>query len=309
MKESDMNEPLKWSVYFQNPEYMELTRMSLILPEYEPLVRRWCGVRDGAAVLDVGCGTGFFTRLLARETHQASFTGIDREDLFIEYARAQAAKEGLEIRFIEGDALDLPFPDAVFDVVTSHTFLTSIVDPVKAISEMKRVVKPGGRIASVTCMNFYPSALTQGNYPEECSTWKQELHDLVVLISGAYMKISPLGGYTKGVLPAMIPQFFAQQGLKEISAYPIGKLESLSNAAMPEEEKLRWIYLYQTSEIKKLDAYMELPQMQALVTEDQAKRYKELLQQKCDFLRSNLSENKIWAWSGGANVLVTGVMS
>ena len=303
-----MSEPLKWSVYFQNPEYMELTRMSLILPEYEPLVRRWCGIRDGISVLDVGCGTGYFTRLLARGTHNVSFTGIDREDLFIDYARQKAAEEGLQICFTEGDALDLPFPDESFDVVTSHTFLTSISDPGKSFSEMKRVIKPGGLIASVTCMNFYPSAMTLGDYPEKCNAWKQEFHDLTVLINGAYMKISPLSGYTNGLLPARIPQFFARQGLKEISAYPIGKLESLSNAAMTKEAKLRWIYLYEMSEIRKLDAYMELSEMQELVTEEQAARYKDLLRQKCDFLRSDLTENRIWEWSGGANMLVTGIV-
>ena len=54
------NEHKKWSVYFQTPEYLEQTRKFLILPEYEPLVRNWCGVRDGMRILDVGCGTGYF---------------------------------------------------------------------------------------------------------------------------------------------------------------------------------------------------------------------------------------------------------
>ena len=57
-----------------------------------------------------------------------------------------------------------------------------------------------------------------------------------------------------------------------------------------------------------LDAYMELSEMQELVTEEQAARYKDLLRQKCDFLRSDLTENRIWEWSGGANMLVTGIV-
>ena len=298
--------PLKWSVYFQNPEYMELTRMNLILPEYEPLIRSWCEIREGAHVLDVGCGTGYFTRILARDTKNAFFTGVDMEDVLIAHARQKACEEGLDITFLEGDALHLDFPDNSFDVVTIHTFLTSVEDPEKAFSEMKRVVKPGGLIASVTCMNFYPQAFVPGNYPKECDSWRKEFQELLEILFSAYQKINPIDGYAGGVAPAQIPAFFASQGMKEISAYPIGKLDSLSNAAMPEADKLRWIELYQTSEIRKLDAYMELPQMKDLFTQEQAARYKELLNRKCEFLRSDLKENRIWEWTGGANVLITG---
>ena len=300
-------EPLKWSVYFQNPEFMEMTRMTLILPEMEPLVRRWCGVTEGANILDVGCGTGFFTRLLARGKEKVTLTGLDREDEFIAYATEKAREEGYSIRFLEGDALNLPFPDNTFDVVTSHTFLTSIVDPERCFSEMKRVTKPGGLIASVTCMSFLPSAMTLGDYPPEC-VWREELHRLMIQVQTAYQKVSPVQSYAGGLKPSEIPKFFAKQGMEQVSAYPLGKFNSLSNAAMPEADKRKWIDLYQLSEIKKLDVYMELPQMRALFTEEQAARYKELVTLKCDYLRTNIHENAIWEWMGGANLLVTGIV-
>ena len=298
-------EPLKWSVYFQNPEFMELTRMTLILPEYEPLVRKWCGICDGAQILDVGCGTGYFTRLLARGPESACFTGIDMEDGFIERAKELAEAEGLAISFLEGDALHLPFTDASFDVAVSHTFLTSVTDPQGAVAEMKRVVKPGGLIASVTCMNFLPQVFTPGEYPSDC-TWYKEFQELTLTLNQAYEKINPLAGYAGGVRPDLVPGFLAKQGLQEVSAYPIGKLVSLSNAAMSHTEKERYIDLYQSSELKKLHAYMELPQMKPHFCAAQAERYEELLNEKCRFLRSDLDENRIWEWTGGANVLITG---
>ena len=75
---------------------------------------------------------------------------------------------------------------------------------------------------------------------------------------------------------------------------------------LTEEEKLEWITYYEMSELKKLDTFMELSQMNALFTQEQAQRYRDLLQEKCAWLRSHLQENSVWEWSGGANLLVTG---
>ena len=78
---------MQWSVYFQNPEFLEYTRLFLIQPELKPLVRAWCGIRDGMKILDVGCGTGYFTRLLAEGGENVAITGLDLEEPFIAYAK------------------------------------------------------------------------------------------------------------------------------------------------------------------------------------------------------------------------------
>jgi ubiquinone/menaquinone biosynthesis C-methylase UbiE len=296
----------KWSVYFQNPEFIELIRMTMALPEYKPLIRKWCGIRDGAKVLDVGCGTGYFARLLASGDEDITVTGIDRDDVFIDYAKEKTSEEGLDIDYVLGDALHLPFEDNSFDVVGSHTFLTSMPSPKEAFDEMKRVVRPGGIIASVTSMSFYPPAVSLGKYPEECDVWKKELDVLVIRLTRAYLKIDPLTGRATGVAPALLPHFFAEQGMEQVSAYPVGHMNSVSNAAMSDEDKLRWIELYRESEIRKLDAFMELPEMLEMFSHEQAARYRELLDQKCGFLRSDLTENRIWDWRGNVNLLVTG---
>lgn len=297
---------MKWSVYFQRPEYLEQTRMFLILPEYEPLVRKWCGVRDGIRILDVGCGTGYFTRILTQGGESVRAVGLDLEEPFINYARDAAAAAGLPIEFMVGDALALPFEDASFDLVTSHTFFTSVPNPQRAMSEMKRVLKPGGTIASVTTMSFMPQAMDAGVYPAIC-TWYQPFRSLAEKLFTAYNRLDPMQGYIPGIRPGRMPRFFASQGIQQICAYPIGKMDSWSNAAIPKEQKLRWLELYYRSEVDRLDAFMALPEMQENFTEEDAARYLELLDEKCAFLRAHPDENGIWEWSGGANLLITGI--
>lgn len=297
---------LKWSKYFQTPEYLERTRMFLIMPEYEPLIRKWCGIKDGMRILDVGCGTGYFTRLLAKADQKIRVTGLDIEEEFISYARKEAKEQGVAAEFLAGTALDLPFEDHSFDLVTSHTFFHSVSDPVKALSEMKRVTKNGGTIATVFPMSFLPVGFCKGSYPSEC-TWQEEFDRLDAKIHKIYLQIDPLTSRISGLPPEKTPQFFAEQGLAQVSAYPIGKFFSTSNAAVSTEEKLRWIDLYEDSEKKRLEAFMELPRFRSCVNDEELIRYQTLLTEKCGYLRNETQENRIWDWTGGANVLLTGI--
>ncbi len=295
---------MEWSVYFQNPEFMERSRFHLIQPDMESLVRRWCRAVPESRILDVGCGTGYFTRLLAKDGAQV--TGLDREQLFIDYACRQNETDRLPVSYVRGDALDLPFADASFDVVASHTFLTVIHDPEKAIAEMRRVLRPGGVLACVTPMSFLPEALDPGSYPEEC-TWAEEFNLLYDRLYQTYDRIDPAMGYARGIKPEKVPRFLAAQGFSNVSAFPLGKLFSLSNAVLTEEEKLSWITGFEESEKKKLEAYLSLPEMQELFSKEQAKRFLCLLEEKCAWLRRNLKDNSVWEWNGGANLLLTGI--
>lgn len=296
---------MQWSVYFQNPEFLEQTRMFLIQPELKPLIRAWCHVGKGTRILDVGCGTGYFTRLLVEDGHSVTAVGLDIEEPFIDYARRAAAERSLPIEFLTGDALALPFEDESFDLVASHTFFTSISDPVKAMSEMKRVLRPGGTVASVTAMSFMPSVLDPGEYPPDC-IWAEELRKRENQILQAYYRLDPLFQRTEGLKPAAVPRFFSRQGLEDVSAYPIGKMFCLSNAAVPTEEKLEWIRLYRLSEEKRMEAFLKLPEMRALLSEEDAGRYLELVREKCGWLSAHTNENTVWEWNGNANLLITG---
>ncbi|MDY0976876.1 class I SAM-dependent methyltransferase [Massilia sp. CFBP9012] len=101
-------------------------------------------VRAGERVLDVAAGNGNATLAAARRF--ARVTSTDYVPALLEKGRARAAAEGLAIDFREADAEALPFPDASFDVALSTFGVMFAPDQARAAAEIRRVVRPGGRI-------------------------------------------------------------------------------------------------------------------------------------------------------------------
>lgn len=102
-------------------------------------------ISKGSKVLDVACGTGHFCVLAAKRG--AEVTGIDLATNLVEQARANAKKDGVEVKFDNGDAEALPYPDNSFDVVTSMIGAMFAPRPEKVASELLRVCKPNGIVA------------------------------------------------------------------------------------------------------------------------------------------------------------------
>jgi SAM-dependent methyltransferase len=102
-------------------------------------------LRAGMDLLDVGCGPGTITVDLAARVAPGRVTGLDVAPEVV----AEAAKlDGAEaVDFRTGDVYALDFPDATFDVVHAHQVLHHLADPVAALREMRRVVRPGGIVA------------------------------------------------------------------------------------------------------------------------------------------------------------------
>jgi SAM-dependent methyltransferase len=116
------------------------------------------GLRAGQRVLDIACGNGAVTLAAARRT--ARVVGVDFVPELLEHGRKRAELDGLEAEFVEGDAQDLQFPAASFDVVLSQYGVMFAADQERAAAEMLRVCRPGGMIglANWTPMG-YPGQL------------------------------------------------------------------------------------------------------------------------------------------------------
>lgn len=102
----------------------------------------------GARVLDIACGSG--TAALVAARRYCDVTGIDYVPALIERARRRAAADDLHAVFDVGDAQELPYPDASFDLVLSVYGVQFAPDQQQAAREMLRVCRPGGRIGLAT---------------------------------------------------------------------------------------------------------------------------------------------------------------
>jgi SAM-dependent methyltransferase len=98
-------------------------------------------IHHGEKILEIGCGTG--SDLLQFAKHGATATGVDLTTKHVELARRRVGDLAV---VLEADARHLPFEDASFDYVYSHGVLHHSDEPEKIVSEMFRVLRPGGRI-------------------------------------------------------------------------------------------------------------------------------------------------------------------
>lgn len=99
-------------------------------------------VPEGAQILDVACGTGDLSIQLF-DSMRAQVTGVDFCGPMLEIA----ARKAPQIRFIEGDALQLPFSGSSFDAATIAFGLRNLASVAEGLTELRRVIKPGGWVA------------------------------------------------------------------------------------------------------------------------------------------------------------------
>ncbi|GMG82853.1 class I SAM-dependent methyltransferase [Paralimibaculum aggregatum] len=124
---------------------------------YDRLMGRWsrrlapeflafAGIEDGAAVLDIGCGTGAVSAALLDIGPGMRVTGLDGSADFL--AAAAAGLDDSRAGFVLGDAQALPLADDSQDACVSLLVLNFVPDPVRAVCEMRRVTRTGGRVAA-----------------------------------------------------------------------------------------------------------------------------------------------------------------
>jgi len=99
-----------------------------------------------ARILDVACGTGDLSLTLFA-SGKAQIIGLDFCRPMLDIAQSKATRSGFKLPFIEGDALDLPFPDCSFEAATIAFGLRNLTSVEAGFKELLRVLKPGGRVA------------------------------------------------------------------------------------------------------------------------------------------------------------------
>lgn len=127
---------------------------------WEERLHRALDGKDYGKVLDIGCGPGFFSILLAQMGYEV--TAVDYTENMLAEAERNARTYGVQIDFQRMDAQRLSFPDGSFDFVISRNVLWNLEDPVQAYREWLRVLKEGGSL--MNCDGNFYYYVTDANY-------------------------------------------------------------------------------------------------------------------------------------------------
>jgi len=179
---------------------------------WKALACKSLSVKAGAHVLDVCTGTGDLISLLRSEVgHMGQITGLDFSGNMLALAR-QRTPETDQLRFIQGDAMALPFDDQTFDGALVSFGLRNVASVPQVLAQMARVVKPGGWVVNLdTCPN--PNLPGYRWYFNTVMPWLgQRLSNNPTAYT--YLAKSTEGFYT----PTQLVEMFQTAGLQNVSA-------------------------------------------------------------------------------------------
>jgi len=202
---------------FQTAEEMEISRKYEYASDFVPFICKWLcpSPKPSSVVVDVGCGSGYFTKIIAQcMREKGKVVGIDPDRGLIREAEKICEKKQISsIHFKVGNAWQIPLKSDYADLVVSHVVLSNIPRQFDAILEMKRVAKTGGKVAVIDSARgggqYFPDARLNKLYDQFHiafgtaidKEWRQKL-DMSSYIENFHFRI---------------PQLFLKAGLADIS--------------------------------------------------------------------------------------------
>lgn len=124
---------------------------------------RYLGVKDDSTILEVGSGPGFYTENLLENFNKAHLFCLDNDEKLINYAINKLNKVYNErVNFINDDIMNSNMPDSYFDIIIARFVFQHLSSPVKALKEIYRILKPGGKVIIIDIEN----SLWGATYPK-----------------------------------------------------------------------------------------------------------------------------------------------
>lgn len=184
------------------------------------------------SILDVGCGVGHWHRALAQVLPSSTeITGLDPEPKWVQGAQERARRAGLgsRCRFVQGDAMALPFADGSFDLTTCQTVLIHLADPKGALREMMRVTRPGGLVLAVEPCNM----ASMGVFSSVTDTFPTEIVASMLRFHLILQRGKRALGLGFNSLGDLVPGLLAELGARDIRVY----MSDRSTAMFPPYDK------------------------------------------------------------------------
>ncbi len=199
-------------------DYVEYARRQLFArhPDYLPTLVRLMDLHPGMIAVDVGCGSGFYTRLMASQMRgEGQVVGIDPNPAMLRAASERTIVEGWDeiVRYYVGTITALPAPDAAADLVFANGQLWTLPEQqrVAALREMGRIAKVGGRILV---------AEPDGGLVHVYDAERPRLQELEELLEAAFMRgAESLDGFDYRI-GRRLPTLFHAAGFERLRVYP-----------------------------------------------------------------------------------------
>lgn len=177
-------------------------------------------VQPGQTAIDVCCGTCDWTIAIAEQSRSGQIVGLDFSKNMLEVGAHKVIKNGWDkqIELVEGNAMDLPYEDHRFDYATIGFALRNVPDLVTVLTEMKRVVKPGGMVVSLELSKptWEPFRSIYYFY------FRKVLPLIGKLIANKYEQYKWLPeSLTTFPNHKELAQIFTEIGLKDVQTYPL----------------------------------------------------------------------------------------
>lgn len=297
-----MNFDGNWSE-LQPAEALELSRRYIFTKDLLPLFLKYTGAQNAKIMVDIGCGTGTFSRYLAKGMKTDSrIIGLDLDKTLLDYAEKKAEDEGLsdKISFKVANAYELPFNDESIDAITDHTLLINLEDPDKCIREELRVLKSGGTISTATFIwgYFPPQRLVKSD--EYCLLDKTQAKMYKIYKDYLFPQV-PIGANDYNVYSIM--ERYSRLGVKNVQIngfFPIFSPDD-SRYIGERQQWLTDMYMFQRSEMEKflnnIDSYKEYG-----LTKEELEIAIELLEKRYKFDLNN----RIWIFNNGIEMVIYG---
>ena len=153
-------------------------------------------IPENARVLEIAPGPGYLSVALAK-LGRFKITGLDISQSFVRMASEYAKREGVSARFIHGSASDIPLEDGLFDRIVCRAAFKNFSEPLKALNEIHRVLKPGGRAIIIDLRKDASwneiVAYVEGLQISRTSTWMTKFTFKHMLLKRAYTEAQMMG--------------------------------------------------------------------------------------------------------------------